>query len=143
MSDRLTFTLHELVAELDAYADGILRRDHGVDFSHFQFLAILSDVAPVDMTTLARCLGVTKAAVSKRVPGLVDGGWIEARSGGGRSILLTLTPRGAALVAAAGAALETAFTDMVRNHAIADPIDVPRLNGQLAALTAVVRAKSA
>ena len=80
MSDRLTFTLHELIAELDAYADGVLRSGYGVSFNHFQFLAVLADTEPTDMTTLARCLGVTKAAVSKRVPGLVDGSWIEAGS---------------------------------------------------------------
>ncbi|MCC2033999.1 MarR family winged helix-turn-helix transcriptional regulator [Microbacterium allomyrinae] len=146
MSERISFTLHELIAELDAYADDVLRQHYGVSFNHFQFLAILSEVEPADMTTLARCLGVTKAAVSKRVPALVDGGWITARSeqGAGRSILLTLTPKGADLVRTAGTALETEFTAMLADPALdADPIDVPRLNRQLAALTGLVMEKSA
>lgn len=146
MSERITFTLHELIAELDAYADDVLRQHYGVSFNHFQFLAVLSDVEPADMTTLARCLGVTKAAVSKRVPALVDEGWIVATSpvGGGRSILLTLTPKGTDLVRTAGTALEAEFTAMLADPALdTDPIDVPRLNRQLVALTALVMEKSA
>lgn len=146
MSARITFTLHELVAELDAYADDILGAQYGVSFNHFEFLAVLSDVEPADMTALARCLGVTKAAVSKRVPALVAGGWITARTetGGGRSVLLTLSPKGADLVRDAGAALETEFATMLGDPALSDdPIDVPRLNRQLVALTALVQQKSA
>ncbi|MFC8681154.1 MarR family winged helix-turn-helix transcriptional regulator [Microbacterium ureisolvens] len=141
MSDRLTFTLHELIAELDAYADAALRAQYGVSFNHFQFLAVLADAAPADMTTLAHCLGVTKAAVSKRVPALVADGWITADSppGAGRSILLTLSPKGAALVRDAGAVLEGAFAAMLAHPSLADdPIDAPRLNAQLVALTALI-----
>ena len=97
------------------------------------------------MTTLARCLGVTKAAVSKRVPGLVDAGWIEAESpvGAGRSVLLSLTPKGAALVRDAGAVLEREFAAMLAHPALADdPIDAPRLNAQLVALTALIPQKA-
>lgn len=146
MSDRLTFTLHELIAELDAYADTALRAGWGVTFNHFQFLAILADVEPADMTTLARCLGVTKAAVSKRVPALVDDGWITAQSqpGAGRSILLSLTPKGAALVRDAGEVLEREFAAMLTHPALAgDPIDAPRLNAQLVALTAFIQQQPA
>ncbi|MGL4257751.1 MAG: MarR family winged helix-turn-helix transcriptional regulator [Microbacterium sp.] len=142
MSDRLTFTLHELLAELDAFADAALRRGYGVTYNQFQFLAVLDDAEPADMTTLAHCLGVTKAAVSKRVPGLVDEGWITAASqpGAGRSILLSLTPKGSALVRDAGAVLENAFAEMLTHPALADdPIDAPRLNAQLVALTAFIK----
>ncbi|KRB38688.1 MarR family winged helix-turn-helix transcriptional regulator [Microbacterium sp. Root180] len=142
MSDRLTFTLHELLAELDAFADAALQRGYGVTYNHFQFLAVLFDAEPADMTTLAHCLGVTKAAVSKRVPGLVDEGWITAASqpGAGRSILLSLTPKGSALVRDAGGVLEHAFAEMLSHPALADdPIDAPRLNAQLVALTAFIK----
>lgn len=146
VSERITFTIHELVAELDAYADDVLGEHYGVSFNHFEFLAVLSDVEPADMTTLARCLGVTKAAVSKRVPALVAGEWITARSevGGGRSILLSLAPKGAELVREAGAALESEFAEMLVDPALADdPIDVPSLNRQLVGLTALVQQKNA
>jgi predicted ArsR family transcriptional regulator len=103
---------------------------------------VLYDAEPVDMTTLAHCLGVTKAAVSKRVPALVEDGWITAQSprGAGRSILLSLTPKSAELVRDAGAALERDFAAMLADPALGDdPIDAPRLNAQLVALTAFVK----
>ena len=146
VSDRLTFTIHELVAELDAHADELLRERYGVSFNHFEFLAVLSDVEPSDMTTLARCLGVTKAAVSKRVPALVADRWISAASepGAGRRVLLTLTPRGAQLVRAAGADLEGEFAAFLGDPSLAeDPIDAARLNRQLVALTSLIQQKSA
>jgi DNA-binding MarR family transcriptional regulator len=142
VSDRLTFTLHELLAELDAFADAALRSGYGVSFNHFQFLAVLYDAEPADMTTLAHCLGVTKAAVSKRVPALVEDGWITAQSrpGAGRSILLSLTPKSTELVRDAGAVLEREFAAMLTHPALGDdPIDAPRLNAQLAALTAFIQ----
>ena len=137
MSDRLTFTLHELVAEIDAYADSALRARHGVSFSLFEFLAVLSDVQPADMTTLARCLGVTKAAVSKRVPPLVDQGWVHAAPGVGRSVDLSLTDRGSALVQVAGDELESDFAAVFTQTLDgAHSLDIPTLNRQLVALTA-------
>jgi len=142
VSDRLTFTLHELLAELDAFADAALRSGYGVTFNHFQFLAVLYDAEPADMTTLAHCLGVTKAAVSKRVPALVEDGWITAQSrpGAGRSILLSLTPKSTELVRDAGAVLDREFAAMLTHPALGDdPIDAPRLNAQLAALTAFIQ----
>ncbi|MGN6218924.1 MAG: MarR family winged helix-turn-helix transcriptional regulator [Microbacterium sp.] len=146
MSDRLSFTIHELVAEIGAYADGVLRSRYGVGYNHFQFLAILADVEPSDMTRLAHCLGVTKAAVSKRVPALVEDGWITADSpaGAGRSVLLSLTPKGAALVRDAGAVLERDFAAMLAAPALADdPIDAPRLNAQLNRLIAFMQSPTA
>ncbi|MFD4960873.1 MarR family winged helix-turn-helix transcriptional regulator [Microbacterium sp. NPDC058389] len=146
MSDRLSFTLHELVAEIDAYADTVLQAEFGVGYNHFQFLAILAGVEPTDMTRLAFCLGVTKAAVSKRVPALVADGWITADSpaGSGRSVLLSLTEKGAHLVQTAGARLERDFADMLAAPAFAaDPIDVPRLNTQLNTLIAFIQSQPA
>ena len=140
MSERITFTLHELIAAVDAHADAVLRARYGVSFNHFQFLAVLADVAPTDMTTLAACLGITKAGVSKRVPAMVADGWLASQPGSGRSILLSLTPKGAALVRDAGGVLEQEFTEMLGDPTLSDdPIDVPRLNRQLVALTALVQ----
>ncbi|MDY0910567.1 MarR family winged helix-turn-helix transcriptional regulator [Microbacterium sp. CFBP9034] len=140
MSDRITFTLHEVISAMDAHADAVLRARYGVTFNHFQFLAILADVEPSDMTTLAACLGITKAGVSKRVPALVADGWIASEPGAGRSILLSLTAKGAALVRDAGGVLEREFTELLADPALAaDPIDVPRLNRQLVALTTLVQ----
>jgi DNA-binding MarR family transcriptional regulator len=142
MSDRLSFTLHELVAEIDAYADTVLQAEYGIGYNHFQFLAILAGVEPTDMTRLAHCLGVTKAAVSKRVPALVADGWIttDSPAGSGRSILLSLTEKGDALVRTAGARLERDFAEMLAAPAFAaDPIDAPRLNAQLNTFVAFIQ----
>lgn len=140
MTTRITFTLHEVVAALDGYADRLLGERFDVSFNHFVFLAVLADVEPSDMTTLATCLGITKAAVSKRVPALVEGGWITSTAGTGRSILLQLTERGATLVNDAGEVLEAEFTTLLRHPDLADdPFDVDRLNRQLSTLAQIVR----
>lgn len=143
MASRVTVTLHELVAELDIYADAALRARHGVSYNLFEFLATLAELGPIDITGLARCLRVTKAAVSKRVPGLVADGWITTGSGGGRRIVLSLTERGAGLVETAGGELETEFATMLTDPRL-DPavspsaIDAARLNAHLATLTEIV-----
>lgn len=146
MADRITVTLHELVSELDIYADARLREQHGVSFNLFELLATLAETAPVDITGLARCLRVTKAAVSKRVPALVADGWITAEGGEGRRIVLGLTPRGADLVRVAGGELEAEFAGMLGelrtgSRAAGDGIDPDALNTHLARLTDIVVAK--
>lgn len=146
MAERITVTLHELVAELDIYADAHLREHHGVSYNLFELLATLAETAPIDITGLARCLRVTKAAVSKRVPTLVADGWITADGGEGRRIVLGLTPRGADLVRIAGGELEAEFAGMLaemRNGpaSAGDPIDDGALNAHLARLTDIVISK--
>ncbi|WP_336631038.1 MULTISPECIES: MarR family winged helix-turn-helix transcriptional regulator [unclassified Microbacterium] len=146
MAERITVTLHELVAELDIYADARLRERHGVSFNLFELLATLAETAPIDITGLARCLRVTKAAVSKRVPALVADGWITADGGEGRRIVLALTPRGAELVRRAGGELEAEFAGMLTELREApasadDPIDAEALNAHLTRLTDIVIAK--
>jgi len=151
MAERVTVTLHELVAELDAYADAVLRARHGVTFNLFEFLAALVERGPIDMTGLAQCLRITKAAVSKRVPGLVADGWVHtAESPHGRSVILTATDRARTLVAQAGGELEAEFTAMLAHAGRAADdldggpaaIDATALNAQLESLTRIVTAKA-
>ena len=142
MSTRLSFTLHELVSAIDGYADDILREGYGVDANLFITLATMSEEpGRIDVTTLARCLGVSKAAVSKRVPSLVDAGWLETHSDptNARRVVLTLTPRAIELVESAGAALDAEFSSMLAEVPEIDPV---ALNTSLVALTRVVLAKS-
>lgn len=146
MASRVTVTLHELVAELDIYADTVLRERFGVSFNLFEFLATLDELGPIDITGLARCLRVTKAAVSKRVPALVADGWIATGAGGGRRIVLSLTPKAAALVEAAGGQLEAEFAAMLADPRLdpalsPDAIDATRLNQHLSMLTTIVLEK--
>jgi DNA-binding MarR family transcriptional regulator len=144
VNERITVTLHHLVASLDTFAEHFLQAHHGVSFSTFHFLAAVADVEPVDITSLAQCLGVSKAAVSKRVPALVAEGWIttSADPRHGRKVLVSLTPRAAELVRDAGGALEAEFTAVFADSRLAaDGVDVARLNHQLHLLTTLVEEK--
>ena len=140
MSDKLTFTLHELVQVLDLSADSLLTAKYGVTGSQFVFLATLEDVEPTDVTTLAECLGVSKAAVSKRVPGLVEAGWITTAADPhhGRRVVLTLTDRGRDLVERAGRDLDAQFTALFQ-HPAAAGLDPRLLNDQLNTLISILR----
>jgi DNA-binding MarR family transcriptional regulator len=144
VSDRITVTLHHLISLMDSYADEMLQSAHGVTFSQFQFLAAVADLQPVDITTLARCLFVTKAAVSKRVPSLVAEGWITTSDDPqhGRRVLLTLTPRALQLVVTAGGGLDDQFTSLFSDPRLgAEGIDVAHLNRQLETLIDLVTEK--
>lgn len=140
MSTRLTFTLHEIVQTLDAAADALLTDRYGVTGSQFVFLATLEDVEPTDVTTLAGCLGVSKAAVSKRVPGLVKAGWITTSHDprNARRVVLALTDAGRELVARAGQDLDQQFTALFDDPS-ASGIDPATLNTQLNTLIGILR----
>lgn len=146
MAELITVTIHELVCELDGYADQYLRAHHGVSYSQFVFLAALQERGPIDMTGLARCLGVTKVAVSKRVPRLVEDGWITQAPASSRRILLSLTDRAHELVRAAGGELDAAFTEVFEDPRMVDgALDaasaVTALNRQLNTLVTIIKEK--
>ncbi|HYP72961.1 MAG TPA: MarR family transcriptional regulator [Microbacterium sp.] len=144
MSDRVTVTLHHLVARLDAFAEEYLQRHHGVSFATFSFVAVAADLGEADITTLARALGVSKAAVSKRVPALVADGWVQTRPDPdhGRRVLVSPTGRALLLMRDAGGALEVEFTDLLADpRLIAGGVDADDLNRQLNLLLTVVSEK--
>ncbi len=137
MTDRVTATIHVLVAEMDAYADDLLRERFGFSFNHFSFLAPLSS-GPRDITSLARLLLLTKAAVSKRVPVLEADGWVRTTAGLRRRVMVELTEKGAVFVEAAGALLDEEFTDLFVGLPEIDP---KVLNSQLIDVLDALRAK--
>ena len=144
MAERITATLHHLVSTLDAFADDFLQSRHGVSFSTFLFVAVVVDSESADITTLGRALGVTKAAVSKRVPGLVAEGWVKTSSdpNHGRRVLVSPTARAVELVRDAGGALEAEFTVLFGDPRLtAEGVDVGVLNRQLALLITLVEEK--
>lgn len=109
--DRITFTLHHLVNELDRIADGILRREFALTYSQFLFLVSLQEKGTLDVTSLARALGVSKAAVSKRVPWfqerqLVE---IEGDTNSSRRVLISISSSGEKLVTEAASVLDSTF----------------------------------
>lgn len=139
LGDRITVTLHHLVDVLDEYADDVLTREHGVTFNQYLFLAHLSDLDRPDVTTLARCLRVTKAAVSKRVGSFVARGWVRTLDdpAHGRRVLLELTPAGRDLVDHAGCDLEEHFTSTFVD---VPGVDVPALHADLRTVLTTMRA---
>ncbi|WP_448630324.1 MarR family winged helix-turn-helix transcriptional regulator [Cellulomonas soli] len=114
LGDRITVTLHELVDALDDIGDALLREQFDVTLSQYLFLAVLADLDAPDITEQARCLGVTKAAVSKRLPSFVQAGWVRTGTDPthARRVLLHLTDPGTRLVADAGQVLDAEFTAM-------------------------------
>lgn len=140
MADRVTVTLHMLVSAMDTYADALLKGRFGVTYNLFEFLAKVSELDTPDVTTLARHLRNSKAAVSKRVPGLRADGWIETVSdpANARRVRIALTDKGADLVRDAGGVLDAEFTDL---FADADLIDPAVLNSQLETLFRLMERK--
>jgi DNA-binding MarR family transcriptional regulator len=138
LGDRVTVTLHHLVDVLDEYADDVLTREHAVTFNQYLFLAVLCDLDRPDVTSLARCLRVTKAAVSKRVGSFVQAGWVRTLDdpGNARRVLLELTPAGRALVDTAGRRVEQEFTAL---FADVEDVDLDRLQTDLTTVLTTVR----
>ena len=137
---RITAHLHELVLAMDGFADRVLTSRFSADYNLFVFLNPLLE-ASLDVTRLAERLNPTKAAVSTRVPVLERGGWLRTSSdpGHGRRVVVSLTPRGIALVTDAGTLLAERFEEMLAGLAI----DSQRLDRDLVAMIPAVRALSA
>lgn len=126
----IAVTLHQLVHEVDGFAEQILRDNYGISYSQYHFLAAASTMDGSDVTTLAECLGVSKAAVSKRLDGLAADGLISLGSdpAHARRVLVHLTPRAAALVVEATALLEREFSAALGELA---PGDIAELHTRL------------
>ena len=127
---RITFTLHHLVNELDRIADGILRRQFSMTYSQFQFMVALQENDQLDVTNLAVALGVSKAAVSKRAPWFVHRGFVALshESAGVRRLVLSLTPNGDKLITAASEALDATFVEQASRF---DGLDLEELHTDL------------
>lgn len=134
----VTVALHHLVDVVDEYADDVLTHRHGITFNQYVFLHVLGDLDRPDVTSLARCLRVTKAAVSKRVGGFVDAGWVRTLDdpAHGRRVLLELTDAGRRLAEHARADLET---ELAAAFAGSTAVDLPTLHADLTTLLDTVR----
>lgn len=108
---RISFLLNDLVREMNAQADSLLRHRFDITYSQFVFLLIVGENPDVDITRLALSLGVTKGAVSKRMGWFVERGLVATHHAPGNSkrVLVTLTDKGATLAKAAGEFLESEF----------------------------------
>lgn len=133
LGDGLAVTLHQLVYRLDAHAERLLREHHQISYSNYHFLAVASTTERPDVTTLAECLAVSKAAVSKRLDSLVRGGWITLGSdpGNARRVIIELTPEARTLVADATAMLEREVAEVLSGL---PPGEAQQLNQRLRVL---------
>lgn len=137
---RITFTLHHLVAELDDYADAVLRADFGLTYRQFLFLAVLLHGPALDVTHLAEALGVSKAAVSKRLPFFAEKGLIRTSGDpdNARRVLVALTGAGRDRVQEAATALEREF---LRLFPAEEGAELERLHDGLRRMLEVVRTR--
>ena len=128
--ERITYTLHNLVCELDSQADGILRSRFGMTFSQFLFLVNLEAEANADISMLAERLGVSRAAVSKRLPWFVqrDLVYVAQDPANKKRVMIGLTARGGDLAERAGHALDLEFTGMFAGFT---GVDLDALNRDL------------
>ena len=140
MSDRITYSLNYLVTAINAYADRVLTERWGLTISQFTFLAVLEDGQPIDITRMAECLGVSKAAVSKRVPGLQAKGYVRtlADPANARRVLLTLTDEGLRLAHEAGGLLDAEFTQVFED---CDDLDLDRTHADVLLMLEAVLSK--
>lgn len=143
MADNAMVTLHELVSVMDTYADALLRRDYGLSFNEFEYLIVIADHPDADLTDLAECLRITKAAVSKRLPALEAAGLVRrTEPQHGRRVVVELTESGGAKLAAASAHLQAELATVFAPVSGDGPeIDPERLNTDLAVLCQRIREK--
>lgn len=130
---RVTFTLNELVYVLNSTADRLLRQRFDITYSQFLFLVTLMGQGNPTPSFLAECLGVSRAAVSQRLP------WFEQRNllkiskvfGNDKSLSLALTRKGETLATQSADFLEKEFRVIFENAAFVDLDKLDRTLGQI------------
>lgn len=110
-NQRITFTLNHVVSLLNASADRLLRAHFNLTYSQFLFLVTLESLERPTASFLAECLGVSRAAVSQRLPWFQDRGFLEVakRSGNNKNLSLSLTKKGVNLANSSADFLEGEF----------------------------------
>jgi DNA-binding MarR family transcriptional regulator len=129
-SSRITFTLNELVYVLNSAADRHLRANFDLTYSQFLFLVTLMSQNKPTPSFLAECLGVSRAAVSQRLPWFQDRGLVKISkvSGNDKNLSLALTREGEALTTQSADFLEQEFRLLFDN---ADFVDLGKLDTTL------------
>ena len=121
-SSRITFTLNELVYVLNSAADKHLRTRFDITYSQFLFLVTLMGQNKPTPSLLAECLGVSRAAVSQRLPWFQHRGLVEVSkvAGNGKTLSVALTRTGAELATQSADFLEQKFRVLFANSASVD-----------------------
>ncbi|MBJ7433058.1 MAG: winged helix-turn-helix transcriptional regulator [Microbacteriaceae bacterium] len=129
-SSRITFTLNELVYVLNSAADRHLRANFDLTYSQFLFLVTLMSQNKPTPSFLAECLGVSRAAVSQRLPWFQDRELVTVSrvSGNEKNLSLELTRKGEALATQSADFLEKEFRVLFQNT---DSVDLDDLDKTL------------
>jgi DNA-binding MarR family transcriptional regulator len=132
---RISFMLNSLVRVMNGQADALLRAEYSITYSQFVFLQRLSESGQLDITRLAQALGVSKAAVSKRIEWFVERALVRVDQDptNAKRVLVSLTAQGADLSKKSGDYLERRLLGAV---AAAPGVDFAALGDTLATLTA-------
>lgn len=130
---RISFLLNALVKEMNSQADSLLRARYSITYSQFLFLQVLAEATQLDVTRLAEALGVTKAAVSKRLEWFTERQLVMTTHDpqNGKRVLISLTPQGELLARESGDYLEARFMVAITET---PNIDFPRLNNDVHSL---------
>jgi DNA-binding MarR family transcriptional regulator len=131
---RISFMLNSLVRVMNGQADALLRAEYSITHSQFVFLQVLSESGQLDITRLAQALGVSTAAVSKRIEWFVERALVRVDhdAANAKRVLVSLTAQGADLSKKSGDFLERRFLGAV---AAAPGVDFAALGDTLATLT--------
>lgn len=126
-NQRITFTLNEVVGVLNASADRLLRAHFNLTYSQFLFLVTLQSLERPTASFLADCLGVSRAAVSQRLPWFEDRGFVEISkpSGNNKNLSISLTKKGLGLANTSADFLEQEFQALFRGI---DSVDLNQLD---------------
>ena len=131
---RISFMLNSLVRVMNGQADALLRAEYSITYSQFVFLQRLSESGQLDITRLAQALGVSTAAVSKRIEWFVERALVRVDhdAANAKRVLVSLTAQGADLAKKSGDFLERRFLGAV---AAAPGVDFAALGDTLLTLT--------
>ncbi len=101
IEDAPAYLLHKLVSELDRAADTLLQARLGISYKRALFLLVLHHCGIVTQHELAVALGYSDPAVSTMLVQLAKDGYVTTAPSPehGRKRLVSITPRGEALVA--------------------------------------------
>jgi DNA-binding MarR family transcriptional regulator len=115
-SNRITFTLNELVSVLNGAADRLLRANFALTYSQFLFLVTLQGLGESTPSHLSERLGVSRAAVSQRLDWFEERNLIKvSRSKDNlKNLSLTLTIQGRSLATSSADFLEEQFRTLFR-----------------------------
>ena len=116
------FKLHALVQMMDRRAGQILQAEQGISYRQFLVLMMVAHMGESSQRTVADCLGVTAAAISRQIEALCDEGWLKRNPNpeSRREHVLSLTPSGKTKVLKAKSLLASRFDALMEQYSAAE-----------------------